>query len=274
MRMVDVFDEALKQKMHIVRKDVLDDCTALRSLCADYGVQTEYRIIDYDADTRLFVFDGYLVIARMSLDIDNVQYVVVYASEDACKKYADIVSAMDSSSNGSLLEFDNTFGEYDSIWVRNKERDVRDAVVQFGWQSMRDKHVYIGINTGDMCLGYTNCKGKQAWQKIKVDAAYRGDEFESYRNIVVQRALYRDGKSIGTICLNVGMIMLSCLYGVGYGRMLDLVHAGMVTDHIIKSTYNAAGCVQMVGCGINRRLGSFEEKTGIRGNLDEVLKAE
>ena len=273
MRMVDVFDDSLKQKMHIVRKSVSDECAALRSLCADYGVQPTYRIIDYDADTKLFVFDNYLVIARMSLDIDNVQYVVVYASEDACKKYADIVSAR-GSSNGSLLEFDNTFGEYDSIWVRNKERDVRDAVVQFGWQSMRDKHVYIGINTGDMCLGYTNCNGKQAWQKIKVNDAYRGDEFESYRNIVVQRSLYRDGKSIGVICLNVGMIMLSCLYGVGYGRMLDLVHAGMVTDHIVDSRLNAAGCVQMVGRSINRRLGSFEEKTGIRGNLEEVLKSE
>lgn len=271
MRMVDVFDEALKQKMHIVRKDVSDDCTALRSLCSDYGVQTGYRIIDYDADTRLFVFDNYLVIARMSLDIDHAQYVVVYASEDACHRYAQNIIA--KNNDCSFFEFNQRF-DVDSIWVDKEERDVRNAHICFDKESLKDKHVYIDIKQCNIWLEYTYANGKPGKKDICVTPAYRGREFKSYRNIHIQRAIYRDGSPIGVICLNPAYMLLSCIYGVNYSVILDLVHAGMVSEHIISSDYNGAGAVQLVGCNVNLKLGSFANKTGIRGNLEEVLKAE
>ena len=271
MRMVNVFDSSLLQKMHIVRKDVSDDCTALRSLCADYGVQPTYRIIDYDADTRLFVFDGYLVIARMSLDIDYVQYVVVYASEDACHRYAQNIIA--KNNDCSFFEFNQRF-DVDSIWVDKEERDVRNAHICFDKESLKDKHVYIDIKQCNIWLEYTYANGKPGKKDICVTPAYRGREFKSYRNIHIQRAIYRDGSPIGVICLNPAYMLLSCIYGVNYSVILDLVHAGMVSEHIISSDYNGAGAVQLVGCNVNLKLGSFANKTGIRGNLEEVLKAE
>lgn len=277
MRIVDVFSDDMKNNLHIVRNCKHYDCDALQSIFTDYGVcNTTYRTIDYDDKTLLFVVDG-MVIARMYLDDDYDQYVVVHADDEHINNYCNNVIC--KNGGNTYFEFNTSFGGYDTVIIDGEERDVRDAYILFERRNFNDKHVYIDIKTGGVWVEYLNASGDRVRKNMCVAPANRQQDksyVDGYKSIVFQRSIVRNnGDPVCYVAVNPAHMQLCGIYGIDYATMLDLVALGYFADHVLATDYNGAGVVQLVSPGINHRLGSFKIGKNVRGYVqNEILNVE